>query len=163
MNEELAERSLKQMNLKSSEKHILFILSLLANENNECNITIKELQNYTNLGKNTIPKKIKLLINKKIISKNKDIYFIHFPELENTYEQETKQTLINQRRSQFGNRRAQLMLLLIERDGYICKLCAIDKNITIDHVIPISKGGTDDSSNLQLLCQSCNSKKGINC
>ncbi len=31
---------------------------------------------------------------------------------------------------------------------------------TIDHVKPISKGGTNDPSNLVLSCRSCNSKKG---
>ncbi|HEX6293396.1 MAG TPA: HNH endonuclease [Herpetosiphonaceae bacterium] len=31
---------------------------------------------------------------------------------------------------------------------------------TIDHVIPQSKGGTHDLSNLVLACRSCNSRKG---
>lgn len=31
---------------------------------------------------------------------------------------------------------------------------------TIDHVIPLSKGGDDLISNMSLLCQGCNKKKG---
>jgi len=31
----------------------------------------------------------------------------------------------------------------------------------VDHVIPYSKGGTEDLDNLVLCCQSCNSGKGV--
>ena len=34
------------------------------------------------------------------------------------------------------------------------------RNLTIDHVVPQAKGGTDHADNLQLLCGACNSMKG---
>ena len=35
------------------------------------------------------------------------------------------------------------------------------RNMTVDHVVPQSKGGDDDLDNLQLLCGACNSMKGV--
>ncbi len=32
--------------------------------------------------------------------------------------------------------------------------------LTVDHIVPQSKGGGDELENLQLLCHSCNSTKG---
>ena len=34
------------------------------------------------------------------------------------------------------------------------------RNLTIDHIVPRSRGGTNHPDNLQLLCQACNSTKG---
>ncbi len=34
------------------------------------------------------------------------------------------------------------------------------RNMTVDHIVPQSKGGTDHLDNLQLLCNACNSTKG---
>ncbi|MFF1597681.1 HNH endonuclease [Streptomyces mirabilis] len=32
-------------------------------------------------------------------------------------------------------------------------------DLTVDHVIPLAKGGTHDRANLRVLCRSCNSRK----
>ncbi|MDN5053058.1 HNH endonuclease signature motif containing protein [Aliarcobacter butzleri] len=36
---------------------------------------------------------------------------------------------------------------------------AINNKINIDHIIPLTKGGTNDPTNLQILCSTCNKKK----
>lgn len=56
-----------------------------------------------------------------------------------------------------------------DRDRWVCQACHISTNRdadplapdapTIDHVLPLSKGGQHTMSNLQLLCYSCNSSK----
>jgi 5-methylcytosine-specific restriction endonuclease McrA len=40
-----------------------------------------------------------------------------------------------------------------------CKYCKSKENLTIDHKIPIIKGGLDERKNLQCLCYRCNSMK----
>jgi len=40
-----------------------------------------------------------------------------------------------------------------------CAQCGSQENLTIDHVVPMSQGGTDEVENLQFLCRSCNSRK----
>jgi len=74
---------------------------------------------------------------------------------------EIKAGLRRKRRSQFQGKRAQLMLAVIAREGVAeCKRCGSQDDLTLDHIVPLSKGGSDDPKNLQLLCQSCNSSKG---
>ena len=44
--------------------------------------------------------------------------------------------------------------------GRMCLACfATDMPLTPDHVIPLSRGGTDTTDNIQPLCGSCNSRK----
>ncbi len=40
-----------------------------------------------------------------------------------------------------------------------CWYCGCFEISTVDHVVPKSKGGSDDLDNLVLCCKSCNSKK----
>jgi len=43
--------------------------------------------------------------------------------------------------------------------GY-CLFCGSKNKLTIDHITPISKGGSNNEENLQCLCWKCNIKKG---
>jgi len=50
---------------------------------------------------------------------------------------------------------------ILKRDKYKCLKCGSKSNLTIDHINPIYIGGENKLSNLQTLCKSCNSNKGI--
>lgn len=50
--------------------------------------------------------------------------------------------------------------LVYARDGHACASCGSTENLSLDHIKPWSKGGSDDESNLQTLCTPCNSSKG---
>ena len=57
---------------------------------------------------------------------------------------------------------AKLRHEVFRRDGYRCKECgATNKETTleIDHIVPVSKGGRNNLSNLQTLCKACNRAK----
>jgi 5-methylcytosine-specific restriction endonuclease McrA len=52
---------------------------------------------------------------------------------------------------------------LFKNQNGICVYCKIDLSsvkTAIDHIQPISKGGTNTDDNVQLLCVSCNCRKG---
>src|ERR1035437_2924333 len=56
----------------------------------------------------------------------------------------------------FGEWRA-----LLEDSGYACSYCGCtDKPLARDHVIPISRGGSNYISNIVPACKPCNSSKG---
>ena len=60
-----------------------------------------------------------------------------------------------------------LRFSVLKRDGYSCCLCGKHANgrehvrLEVDHIIPKSKGGTNEITNLQTLCFSCNRGKGV--
>lgn len=50
--------------------------------------------------------------------------------------------------------------MIYKRDNHTCQYCGATKHLTIDHVIPKSKGGGEDWCNLVVACSKCNTSKG---
>ncbi|AKY02984.1 HNH endonuclease [Mycobacterium phage Dante] len=51
---------------------------------------------------------------------------------------------------------------ILHRDGHACHYCgakAPNAELTVDHIVPSSLGGSDDPTNLVTACQPCNSGK----
>jgi len=87
-----------------------------------------------------------------------------------------KRSRVKKNRSQSRRRRGNSydyrkhLAALVDRDGYVCKICGhtIDPflrhpnpySLSIDHIIPLSGGGTHDLDNLQLSHLLCNLQKG---
>lgn len=76
---------------------------------------------------------------------------------------------MSEKRRKYGRQKHQRSVdwnrrLLIRRDGMVCQLCLepIDTldDATIDHIQPLSKGGTDRIDNLRLTHARCNQERG---
>lgn len=46
------------------------------------------------------------------------------------------------------------------RDNHACQYCGKTSNLTIDHVVPKSRGGRDNWENIVTCCVRCNNRKG---
>lgn len=49
---------------------------------------------------------------------------------------------------------------VMKRDRYTCQYCGTKSDLTLDHVMPRSRGGEDSWENLVTACNHCNVKKG---
>jgi 5-methylcytosine-specific restriction endonuclease McrA len=84
------------------------------------------------------------------------------------HERRRPRNMVRKQRSKAVRRRWHA--LIYERDGGRCYLCGqlVDRNFrfpdikssTLDHVMPMSAGGSDDPSNLRLAHLGCNMDKG---
>jgi 5-methylcytosine-specific restriction endonuclease McrA len=50
--------------------------------------------------------------------------------------------------------------IIFKMQGDNCLCCGKLRDVGIDHILPISHGGDNNIDNLQVLCRTCNSKKG---
>jgi len=55
----------------------------------------------------------------------------------------------------------KLDLIMKNKDCAICKL-DLNGDVQIDHILPVSKGGTSEFGNLQAVHSLCNQRKGAN-
>lgn len=57
------------------------------------------------------------------------------------------------------------IIKVAKRDGMVCQICKkniLPEEIQYDHIIPWSKGGSSEESNIRILCQECNTKRSNN-
>lgn len=63
----------------------------------------------------------------------------------------------------YGSAWRRLRALVVNRDRGLCQCCLAAHRVTVadecDHIVPKHKGGTDDLSNLQMLCRLCHADK----
>jgi 5-methylcytosine-specific restriction endonuclease McrA len=61
--------------------------------------------------------------------------------------------------NRYGSFTEREWLAIIERQRHRCAMCGLKAKLTIDHIIPLSRGGSDYAVNIQGLCQPCNAGK----
>jgi hypothetical protein len=54
----------------------------------------------------------------------------------------------------------KVQMYVWQRDGGKCVKCGSKEFLEYDHIVPLSRGGSNTQRNLQLLCQRCNRTKG---
>ena len=59
-----------------------------------------------------------------------------------------------------AHRRKITRRAVFARDSWTCQYCGSRSNLTVDHVIPRSKGGTSSWDNIVASCAPCNRRKG---
>jgi hypothetical protein len=56
----------------------------------------------------------------------------------------------------------RLRARIMERDAFLCRRCGVgpqEARLVVDHIHPVSRGGTAEPDNLQTLCWECNTGK----
>jgi 5-methylcytosine-specific restriction endonuclease McrA len=59
-----------------------------------------------------------------------------------------------------AHRRKITRRAVFARDGWSCQYCGSSSNLTVDHVIPRSRGGLSSWDNIVASCAPCNRRKG---
>jgi 5-methylcytosine-specific restriction endonuclease McrA len=111
--------------------------------------------------------------NKIIISQKKHIYYLQHKKERSIANKKWRKANPHKILANFHKRKAIKMLVTFEdcaekikllKTAKFCCYCKgilNKKNLTIDHIIPLSRGGYHISNNLVACCRTCNCSKGI--
>ena len=136
---------------------------------------LSQIEYYTQIVKNMVGK---VLRKHGIVERNSQTYtlndfdkldheqidhLIHLCELRlGNYIKKRGMAIWEHRKTSAGYISGTLRYEVLKRAGFHCELCGVAADIRaleVDHINPRNFGGTDDLSNLQALCYSCNSMK----
>lgn len=136
-----------------------------------------QVEYYEQVVKNMVGKV--LTTNRKLTKKDGSKYILEYFDSLSKDEIEELKKLCDQKIDEYIQKRGDkiwehrkfsnkavpgsLRYEVLKRAKGKCELCGVDrkiKSLDVDHIIPKSKGGANDISNLQALCFTCNRAKG---
>ena len=95
-------------------------------------------------------------LHSKEIRKRTDDWLCNHPDKDKIYG--AKRSAL--KRNAPGHFTSQEWIDLCDKYGNICLCCRKKKKLTVDHIVPLSKGGSNYILNIQPLCKHCNCVKG---
>lgn len=130
---------------------------------------------YTNITNRMVGK---VLRGRSVVEKDKQDYLLNGFESLTSENIETLKSLCFSKIDEFNDARGQdawkhrkkskgyvsgsIRYEVLKNARYRCELCGISadiKALEVDHILPRNNGGTDDITNFQALCYSCNAMK----
>lgn len=82
-----------------------------------------------------------------------------FEKLQRLYQSSDKSQPIINRRERIPE---QVRIEVWRRDEGKCARCGSREKLEYDHIVPVSKGGSNTTRNIELLCEKCNRSKSAN-
>ena len=154
------------LELKSEHKLPLLALISQMNENYEVEITNVAWSSLIDCSPRSILRYKKVLSEKGLIKVTRgtgtlaSVYHLKIKEVENDWLTKkissSKYFKIPKKRPAISSK---IRWDVFEKDNYQCVFCGNKKELEVDHIIPIAKGGRHIMTNFQTLCRKCNEKK----
>lgn len=88
-----------------------------------------------------------------------EMYFANNPEAEYVMIRGVKFIGTEQPKKVRSEMTIKLRFKIIKRDNFQCTYCGSSDRLEVDHIIPVSRGGSNEESNLTTACFKCNRGK----